>query len=160
MRSEGTKERTGLPVLLLVEDNGDEELLMLRFLKKAQVQNPVVVARDGVEALAYLGLTDSEQPMSGAQLPAMVILDIKLPKLNGLKVLKMIRAEKRTRCLPVVMFSSSDQKLDVRRSYELGANSYVRKPVNFEDYSEVVERIVRYWLNINVRLPRPARGEQ
>ena len=129
-------------MLLLVEDNPSDEELTLRSLKKHNIVNEVVVARDGVEAVEYL-LDDSKQ------LPDLVLLDHKLPRLSGLEVLQRIRTEERTKMLPVVVLTSSSQDEDIVSSYRMGANSYVRKPVRFSDFSEAVRQLGVYWLLIN-----------
>ncbi len=139
--------------ILLVEDNPDDELLTLRALKNANVTNEIVVARDGAEALDYIfgtGACAERGPLA----PAIVLLDIKLPKLDGLEVLERIRGDERTRLLPVVMLTSSDEERDVVRSYELGVNSYVRKPVEFGAFSEAVKRLGLYWLLLNEPPPQ------
>ena len=129
-------------MLLLVEDNPSDEELTLRSLKKHNIVNEVIVARDGVEAIEYL-LDDSKQ------LPDLVLLDLKLPRLSGLEVLQRIRNEERTKMLPVVVLTSSSQDEDIVSSYRMGANSYVRKPVRFSDFSEAVRQLGVYWLLIN-----------
>lgn len=139
--------------ILLVEDNPDDELLTLRALKNANVTNEIVVARDGAEALDYIfgtGACAERGPLT----PAIILLDIKLPKLDGLEVLERIRGDERTRLLPVVMLTSSDEERDVVRSYELGVNSYVRKPVEFGAFSEAVKRLGLYWLLLNEPPPQ------
>ena len=129
-------------MLLLVEDNPSDEELTLRSLKKHNIVNEVVVARDGVEAVEYL--LDASKP-----LPDLVLLDLKLPRLSGLEVLQRIRNEDRTKMLPVVVLTSSSQDEDIVSSYRMGANSYVRKPVRFSDFSEAVRQLGVYWLLIN-----------
>lgn len=134
-------------VILLVEDNPRDEALTLRALKKSNIINSVVVVRDGVEALDYLlGQTDSEYIN---RLPQLVLLDLKLPKVDGLEVLKSIRAHERTRLLPVVVFTSSSEQEDILKSFERGANSYVRKPVEFEKFLEATKQLGLYWLVLN-----------
>jgi CheY-like chemotaxis protein len=140
--------------ILLVEDNPDDELLALRALKKNNFKNPVMVARDGVEALDYLmgtGTRAAEGPLN----PAVVLLDLKLPKLDGLEVLKRIRSDARTQRLPVVILTTSDEETDLSKSYELGVNSYVRKPIDFTEFTEAVAKMGMYWLLLNER-PRLA----
>jgi two-component system response regulator len=140
-------------VILLVEDNPKDELLTLRTLKKCNLANEIVVVRDGAEAIEYLfGL--GESPGRGDDLPTVVLLDLKLPKIDGLGVLRRIRADERTRLLPVVILTSSDEEKDIIASYELGANSYVRKPVAFGDFGKAIADLGRYWLITNEVLPR------
>lgn len=130
--------------ILLVEDNPDDELLTLRALKKTKLVNEIVVAHDGEEALKYL-LPEN----GGNDLPIMVLLDLKMPKVSGLEVLRAIRSNARTRSLPVVVFTSSSEEKDIVESYRLGVNSYVRKPVDFTQFLEAVERIGLYWMVLN-----------
>lgn len=129
-------------VILLVEDNPRDEALTLRALRKSNIVNDVVVARDGVEALEFFGDTAKD-------LPQLVLLDLKLPKVDGLEVLRQLRAEERTRRLPVVVFTSSSEEEDILESYSLGANSYVRKPVEFEQFLEATKQLGLYWLVLN-----------
>ncbi len=136
--------------ILLVEDNPDDEALTLRSLKKHKVCNEVKVARDGAEALALLCGDESDDP---TELPELVLLDLKLPKIDGLEVLRQIRSNRRTKYLPVVILTSSDEEKDLVESYELGANSYIRKPVDFEQFAEAVKQLQLYWLVLN-RFPR------
>ncbi len=131
--------------ILLVEDNPDDEALALRALKKSAIADDLVVARDGVEALDYL----LGQNRSSAELPALVLLDINLPRLDGLEVLRRLRENAVTHLLPVVMLSSSKEEQDVFSSYEYGCNSYIRKPVDFKKFSEMIVLVERYWLNLN-----------
>ena len=134
--------------ILLVEDNPDDEALTLRALKRNNILNEVVVARDGAEALDLL-LPDDGEP----RLPEVVLLDLKLPKIDGLEVLKRIRAHARTRRLPVVILTSSSEERDIVAGYELGANSYIRKPVDFDQFMEAVRQLGLYWLVLNVAAP-------
>jgi two-component system response regulator len=136
-------------VILLVEDSPDDELLTLRALKKNNITNKVVVARDGAEALDYLLGTGTESDQNPSILPQVVLLDLRLPKIDGLEVLRRLRSEKRTELLPVVILTSSDEERDVVKSYSWGANSFVRKPVDFEQFSEAVRQLGMYWLLIN-----------
>jgi CheY-like chemotaxis protein len=133
--------------ILIVEDDADDLELTLRALKKAKVTNDIVTVSDGVEALEYLlGVPGKLQPQP---LPALVLLDLKLPKIDGIEVLQQIRAVERTRLLPVVMLTSSSEYDDLKRSYSAGVNSYVRKPVDFAAFSETVAHLGFYWLLLN-----------
>jgi len=136
-------------LILLVEDNADDELLMLRALKKNHILNRVIVARDGVEALDYLFSTGDFEGKDAEPLPQLILLDLKLPKLNGLEVLKRMRAEKRTKYIPVVVLTSSTQEQDIISSYDLGANGFVQKPMDFNKFVEVANQLGVYWLGIN-----------
>jgi DNA-binding response OmpR family regulator len=129
-------------LILLVEDDPDHELLTIRALKKSQIANEVRVARDGEEAIDLLF---GEKPLR----PQVVLLDLKLPKVDGLEVLRRIRAADSTKMLPVVVLTSSDEERDVVRSYQLGVNSYIRKPVNFTDFAEATRQLGMYWLVLN-----------
>jgi two-component system response regulator len=140
-------------VILLVEDNPRDEALTLRALRKSNIVNEVVVARDGVEALDYLFGTGTHAGRDTAATPQLVLLDLKLPKVDGLQVLQRIRSEERTRLLPVVVFTSSSEEEDVIKSYNLGANSYVRKPVDFEQFLEATKQLGLYWLVLNQTAP-------
>ena len=135
--------------ILLVEDNPDDEALTVRALKKSNVANEIIVVRDGVEALDYLFCEGSFGGCPPRALPQVVLLDLKLPKLDGLGVLRRIRADARTRFLPVVILSSSDEEADRFQGYSLGANSYVRKPVNFEQFLTAAAQLGLYWLVLN-----------
>jgi two-component system response regulator len=141
--------------ILLVEDNPDDELLTLRALERNRIANRIVVARDGAEALDYLFGSGAYAGRDTSVLPQIVFLDLKLPKLDGLEVLKRIRAEERTSVLPVVVLTSSDEEQDIIDSYHLGANSYIRKPVDFAQFVETVGRLGMYWLVLNE--PPPTR---
>lgn len=136
--------------ILLVEDNPDDETLTLRALKKNNISNEVIVARDGAEALAYLG--DANRA-----LPALMLLDLKLPKVDGLEVLRRVRADERTKLVPIVVLTTSQQDQDLIGSYQLGANSYVRKPVDFMQFTEAVRQLGLYWLVLN-ELPPATRN--
>ena len=140
--------------ILLVEDNPRDEALTLRALNKHDVQRNVVVARDGAEALDYLLGPNGDGAHAGYPLPELVLLDLKLPKIDGLEVLRRIRAAERTRLLPVVILSSSAEDSDIREGYRLGTNSYVRKPVDFVEFTEAVRQLGLYWLVVN--RPPPA----
>ena len=139
-------------VILLVEDNPRDEALTLRALKKSNIVNDVVVARDGVEALDYFfgtGKHADDPPM----MPQLVLLDLKLPKVDGLEVLRKIRENELTRRLPVVIFTSSSEEEDMIKSYDLGANSYVRKPVESKQFAEATRQLGLYWLVLNQIAP-------
>lgn len=140
-------------VILLVEDNARDEMLTLRALNKSNIVNEVVVVRDGVEALEYFFGTDSQTNHVNRSMPQLVLLDLKLPKLDGLSVLKRLRAEERTRLLPIVIFTSSSEEEDMIKSYGLGANSYVRKPVDFDQFLEATRQLGLYWLILNEVAP-------
>jgi two-component system response regulator len=142
--------------ILLVEDNPDDEALTLRALRKANVRNEVVVARDGVEALDYLLGTGAHAGRDTRDVPQVVLLDLKLPRLDGLDVLRRLRADERTRLLPVVILTSSTEEEDRIAGYELGANSYVRKPVEFSQFADAVRQLGLYWLLLN-QPPPPGR---
>jgi two-component system response regulator len=139
-------------VILLVEDNQDDEELALLAFRRSNIANEIVVARDGAEALDYL-LGDAAP--AGRALPQVVLLDLKLPKINGLEVLRRLRADPRTKRLPVVVLTSSREEQDLIESYDLGANSYVRKPVDFAQFAEAVRQLQIYWLVLNEAPPRP-----
>ena len=136
-------------IILLVEDNQDDEELVLRALRKRNISNPIVICRDGAEALDYVFGTGKYAGRSEADSPAITLLDLKLPKVDGLTVLKRIRADERTRLMPVAVLTSSNQEADIVRSYELGANSYVRKPIEFEQFMDAVNQLGLYWLLLN-----------
>lgn len=140
-------------VILLVEDNSRDEALTLRALKKSNIVNDIVVVRDGVEAIEYLFGTGKSDGGDLPALPQLVLLDLKLPKVDGLEVLLKIRADKRTRRLPVVVFTSSSEEEDMIKSYDLGANSYVRKPVESEQFAEATRQVGLYWLLLNQPAP-------
>jgi two-component system response regulator len=139
--------------VLLVEDNPDDEALTLRAFKKNNIRNDVVVVRDGAEALAYL-LHDGE----GASRPGLILLDLNLPKIGGLEVLRRMRADERTKMIPVVVLTSSKLEEDILDSYRNGANAYVRKPVNFADFAAAVSTLGVFWLLLNE--PVPSRGPE
>jgi len=134
--------------ILLVEDNADDEALALRALDKHKIRNPVVVVRDGQEALDYLFATGAYARRDLAEL-AVVLLDLKLPRVDGLQVLERLRADPRTKLLPVVILTSSKEERDILDGYSLGANSYVRKPIDFNEFSEAVRQLGLYWLLLN-----------
>lgn len=143
--------------LLLVEDNPDDEALILRALKKHHITNDVVVARDGAEALDYLFGQGAYVGRDVKDLPTAVLLDLMLPKINGLEVLRRLRADDRTVLLPVIILTSSDEEKDMIEGYRLGANSYVRKPVDFNQLAEAVRLLGLYWLILNEPLPQGGR---
>jgi len=136
-------------VILLIEDNPDDEALTIRAFRKNHIANEITVARDGVEAIDYLFGTGAYAGRDPGRLPQVVLLDLKLPKLDGLEVLRRIRADPRTRLLPVVVLTSSKEEGDVVESYSLGANSYVRKPVDFAEFVEAARQLGLYWLVLN-----------
>ena len=142
--------------ILLVEDNSDDIELTVMALKEAKITNPVVVARNGVEALDYLFRTGTHAGRAGADQPVVVLLDIKLPMLNGIDVLKRMREAERTRRTPVVMLTSSTEQVDIVRTYDLGANSYVRKPVEFENFVVAARQLGLYWTVLNESQEPPA----
>mgnify|MGYP000034495365 CR=1 FL=1 len=133
--------------ILLVEDNPDDEALTLRAFGKNGVHNPVVVARDGVEAVEYLFGSHDARPAES--LPAVILLDLKLPRIDGLEVLRRIRADARTALLPVVVLTTSGEPRDIEQAYQLGANSYIRKPVDYQEFVTAIHTIVHYWLMLN-----------
>ncbi|ADH86058.1 response regulator [Desulfurivibrio alkaliphilus] len=141
-------------IILLVEDNPDDEALTIRALKKNNILNEVVVARDGAEALDYLFGRGAFAGRDPAVLPELVLLDINLPKLNGLEVLEKIRADPRTELLPVVMLTTSNEEQDLLKSYLLRANSFIRKPVDFTQFSEAIRQLGVYWLVLNQGPPK------
>lgn len=141
--------------ILLVEDNPDDAALTLHALETNQITNPVVVARDGVEALDYLFASGVHAGRDPGDLPTLVLLDLKLPRIDGLEVLRRLRADARTRLLPVVILTSSDEDEDRLQSYSLGANSYVRKPVDFDEFVRAAGQLGLYWLLLN-RAPPPS----
>ncbi|HRJ71864.1 MAG TPA: response regulator [Terrimicrobiaceae bacterium] len=139
--------------ILLVEDNPDDEELTLLAFRKNNIMNEVAVARDGVEALDYLFGTGSHAGRDLDKMPSVVLLDLKLPKIDGLEVLRRLRADARTKRLPVVVLTSSTQEEDMVASYELGCNSYVRKPVNFAEFVDASRQLGLYWLLLNETPP-------
>jgi two-component system response regulator len=142
--------------ILLVEDNPNDEALTLRALKKNNIHGRVVVAHDGAEALDYLFATGHYQDRNPSDVPRVVLLDLKLPKIDGLEVLRRLRANASTHFLPVVILTSSNEERDLIEGYGNGANSYVRKPVDFTEFSETVRYLGKYWLQMNeFPPPRP-----
>lgn len=156
----GRSHQGGCPrprrLILLVEDNGDEAELALRALRRGSVASRVNRVPDGAEALDYLFATGSYDGRDMLDMPSLVLLDLRLPKVSGLEVLERLRGDPRTRRLPVVVLSSSGEESDVARSYDLGANSYLRKPVDFAQFMEAVDQIARYWLDWNRCAPSPS----
>ena len=135
--------------ILLVEDNADDEELTLRAFRRRKVLNQVEVVRDGVEALDYLFATGTHADRDPKAMPSVILLDLKLPKLGGLDVLRRVRADERTRRIPVVVLTSSNEEKDILSSYGLGANSFVRKPVDFAQFMEAAQQLGLYWLVTN-----------
>jgi two-component system response regulator len=144
-------------VILVVEDNPQDATMTLRALKKHNVSNNIVLTHDGAEALEYLYGTGAYAGRDPSDLPNVVLLDLKLPKVDGMQVLKRIRSEPVTKTLPVVILTSSDEQRDLVESYELGVNSFVRKPVDFAAFTEAVSQLGLYWTLIN-RTPRPEKS--
>ena len=136
-------------IILVVEDNPDDVELTLRAFEKSKVANEVIVARDGEEALDYLFATGAHAGRDSSLVPEVVLLDLKLPKVGGLEVLRRLRADERTRRLPVVVLTSSNEERDIVQSYELGANSFVRKPVDFAQFVDAARQLGLYWLVLN-----------
>lgn len=142
-------------MILLVEDNLSDEKLTVRALKKSGVKNDLVVVRDGAEALDYLFGTGPYATAEARPLPVLILLDLNLPRIDGLEVLRRIRADERTRLLPIVILTSSKEAEDVLRGYSLGANAYVRKPVDFAEFAVAAQSIGLFWLLLNQPPPRP-----
>lgn len=140
-------------VILLVEDNQKDEALTLRALKKSGIANEVTVMRDGAEALDYLFRTGAYAGQNPMHVPTLILLDLNLPKIGGLDVLKRIRNDERTKLLPVVILTSSDEEKDLVEGYRSGANSYVRKPVEFQEFAGAVQQLGLYWLILNKSPP-------
>ena len=139
--------------ILLVDDNAQDEELTIRALRKSNIMNKVVVARDGVEALDYLLSAGGSAGRPPHAMPQLVLLDLKLPRVDGLEVLRRLRADPRTHLLPVVILTSSKEERDLVSSYSLGANSYVRKPVDFAEFTEAIRQLGLYWLILNEAPP-------
>ena len=140
-------------IILLVEDNPDDELLAIRALEKNKIMNDMVVARDGAEALDYLFGAGVYTGRDMSVMPQIILLDLKLPKIDGLEVLRRLRKDERTKLLPVVVLTSSKEERDLIESYSLGANSYIRKPVNFAQFTEAIRQLGLYWLVLNESPP-------
>jgi two-component system, response regulator len=140
-------------LVLLVEDNPDDETLTLRALRSGESALDVVVARDGVEALDFMFGVGAHAGRDVSTLPKLILLDLKMPKMDGLEVLRRLRADERTALVPVVVLTSSREEQDVVGTYRLGANSYIRKPVDFSRFTDTVRQLKRYWLTLNEPLP-------
>jgi two-component system response regulator len=136
-------------IILLVEDDPDHEALTVRALRRNRFVSEIVVARDGAEALEYLIGPSSQDPPAPRRLPAFVLLDLKLPRVDGLEVLRQVRDNDRTRLVPIVILTSSDEEKDMIEGYSLGANSFVRKPVDFTEFTEAARQLSQYWLVLN-----------
>jgi two-component system, response regulator len=148
---------TNIATILLVEDNPDDADLALLAFKESQLANEIVLAEDGVEAIDYLFGTGSHAGRDTTTMPQVILLDLKLPRMDGLEVLRRIRNDDRTKLIPVVILTSSDEETDIVRSYGNGANSYIRKPVGFQEFTEAVRTMGLYWLVLN-RPPPPAKS--
>jgi CheY-like chemotaxis protein len=146
-------DRSNHKAILLVEDNPDDEALAIRALKRHHVGNEIVVARDGVEALDYLFCTGKYADRDIANKPSVVLLDLKLPRIDGLEVLRRVRSDPRTQFLPIVVLTTSSEEGDILDSYSLGCNSYIRKPVDFLQFSEAIRQLGMYWLLMNESPP-------
>jgi two-component system, response regulator len=153
------KTRTREKVILLVEDNPDDRDLALLAFEQSKIANEIVVAEDGAEALDYLFGSGVFEGRDTLEMPQVILLDLNLPKLDGLEVLKRVRSDDRSRRLPVVILTSSDEERDIIESYERGANSYIRKPVDFAQFIEAVQHLGLYWLVLNEVPPAKARSE-
>ncbi|MEP6900596.1 MAG: response regulator [Actinomycetota bacterium] len=140
--------------ILLVEDNPDDEALMLRALKKNNIANLIIVTRDGVEALDYLFATGQYAGRDLREMPQLILLDLKLPKIEGLEVLRRLRCSELTKLIPVVILTTSAEQRDIIESYNLGANSYVQKPVDFNEFMETTRQLGTYWLLLNQPVPQ------
>lgn len=143
----------GQKIILLVEDNPDDELLTLRALRKNELANKVIVVRDGQEALDYLFAQGSYAGRDASGVPSLILLDLKLPKIDGLEVLRRLRSNTMTRRLPVVILTSSDETCDILESYDLHANSFIRKPVDFNQFLKAMRQLGDYWLALNITPP-------
>lgn len=142
-------------IILLVEDNPDDEELTLLAFEESQILNEIIVARDGAEALDYLLGTGKYANRDMSVMPALILLDLQLPKINGLEVLQRLRTDKRTKLIPVVILTTSNEQQDLINSYSLGCNSYIRKPVDYNQFMTAVQQLGMYWLLINVPPPVP-----
>ncbi|HWM44702.1 MAG TPA: response regulator [Burkholderiales bacterium] len=141
-------------LIMVVEDNPDDEELTLRALRQGKVANDIVVTRDGSEALEFMFGTGKYAGRDLSRMPAVILLDLKLPKLSGLEVLQRLRADERTRLIPIVVLTSSSEDEDMLRSYESGANSYVRKPIEFGAFASAVGQLGVYWMLLNQPVPK------
>ncbi len=141
-------------LIMVVEDNPDDEELTLRALRQGKVANDIVVTRDGSEALEFMFGTGKYAGRDLSRMPAVILLDLKLPKLSGLEVLQRLRADERTRLIPIVVLTSSSEDEDMLRSYESGANSYVRKPIEFSAFASAVGQLGVYWMLLNQPVPK------
>lgn len=148
--------RDKVPLILLVEDNEDDVLLTLRALRGLNLLNRVETVRDGAEALEFLAAEGKYSHRNTRDLPELILLDINLPRLNGIEVLKSLRSESATRIVPVIMLTTSGQEQDMRLAYESGANSYIRKPVQSEAFQQAINNLGLYWLAVNT--PPPIQG--
>ena len=146
---------SALKTILLVEDNPDDEALTVRALSRNGIKHHLAVARDGVEALEYLFGIGTDAGRAPRAMPAVILLDLKLPRIDGQEVLRRLRADERTRAQPVVILTSSKEEEDLAQGYGNGANSYIRKPVDFAQFTEAVRQIGLYWLVLNEQPPRP-----
>ena len=154
------RRRISDKVILLVEDNPDDVALALRAFRKNNFNNEVVVAHDGVEALEYLLSTGAHAGRGCTVMPQLVLLDINLPRVNGIEILHALRSNEKTRLIPVVILTSSTEERDLMIGYELGANSYIRKPVDFVQFTESIRQVGQYWLRLNEPPPqRPKQGQ-
>lgn len=149
--------RDKVPLILLVEDNEDDVLLTLRALRGLNLLNRVETVRDGVEALEFLHATGKYAGRNQSDSPELILLDINLPRLNGIEVLKRLKAEESTRTIPVIMLTTSGQEQDMRKAYESGANSYIRKPVESEAFQQAINNMGFYWLAVNTPPPHQGR---
>jgi two-component system response regulator len=140
--------------ILLVEDNPDDEALVLRALKKKNIGNKIFVAHDGIDALDFLFCTGNYADRDPREIPQLMLLDLKLPKVDGLEVLRRLRANERTRLIPVVILASSNEEQDLMEGYQGGINSYVRKPVDFHQFANAIHQLGLYWLVLNETPPR------
>lgn len=139
--------------ILLVEDDPNDEELILRALRKRDLGHKVTVAHNGQEAMDILFPNPEQEGIDTSNLPRLILLDLKLPKMGGLEVLQALRVHNQTRLIPVVVFTSSIEQTDVLASYDLGANSYIRKPVEYKEFNDTLQQVVSYWLDLNVPLP-------